>query len=177
MFTKWITNISTGFMVSILLCACDIRSYSGDGKLTDNGRFSTSRYLLDLGAVELKSAISSTFYLEMLPKTTFVFGIQVRLIESIADTLDANKINPTIAISLLDSEKQVIFSESSKLSKWTWSSTTEKNDFFIYLRDKYGAYLKADPSEKYTLSLSVVEPDQSDVDYIAGLVAKSGGWK
>lgn len=177
MFTKWIINIFTGFIISVLLCACDIKSYSGDGKLTDNGRFSTSRYLLDLGAVELKSVRNSTFNLKVPPKTTFVFGIQVRRIENIADTLDVNQINPTIAISLLDSESQGIINEPSKLSEWTWSSTTEKNGFFIYVRDNFEMYIETDPSEIYTLSLHALETDQSDAGYIARLVAKSGGWK
>lgn len=157
------------------LAGCDtVAQYSGDGRLTDKGpTAATDRYVLDLGQVSLKAPTSATFSLKNLPKAEFVVGIELR---SPASKIEQAAINPLVGITLLEDGKAII-SKEAKLSDWTWSIHSPGNYAFVYGRDQPATYFTPAPGKNYQLTLRVKEPDRSNANYTAALVAKSGGWK
>jgi hypothetical protein len=165
------------FAVSLaaLLAGCDtVAQYSGDGRLTDKGpTAATDRYVLDLGQVSLKAPTAATFQLKNLPKAEFVVGIEFR---SPSSKIEQASINPMVGITLVEDGKMII-SKEARLSDWTWSIHSPGNYAFVYGRDQPSTYFTPASGKNYELTLRVKEPDRSNVNYTAALVAKSGGWK
>lgn len=164
--------------LAILLApiGCDsVVQYSGDGKLIDNGRSAaTDRFILDLGPVPLKAPTSATFRLKNLPKENFVIGIELRAPEN--SKIDQSSLSAVVSIDLLEDGKSIV-AKDAKLSEWTWSVHSPGNYAFIYGREKPGTYFDPMPGKEYKLTFRVKEPDSGSAEYIASLVAKSGGWK
>lgn len=171
------TKIFAAVAISLLaaLAGCDsVAQYSGDGRLTDNGpSAATDRYVLDLGQVSLKAPVSAKFKLKNLPKTDFVVGIELR---SPSSKLEEGAVNPVVAIALTEDGKPIITKEA-KLSEWTWSIHSPSNYAFVYGREQPATHFTPTPGKNYELTLQVKEPDRTNVNYTAALVAKSGGWK
>lgn len=162
--------------ISLIAVGCDsVAQYSGDGKLIDNGpSAATDRYVLDLGPVSLKTPTSATFKLHNLPKENFVIGVELR--GPGGSVVDQGAITPVVSIALLEDGKALVTKEA-KLSEWTWSIHSPGNYAFVYGRGQPGTYFTPMPGKSYELTFRVKEPDHGSVNYVASLVAKSGGWK
>ena len=165
------------FIISLIaaLIGCDtVAQYTGDGVLIDNGpSAATDRYVLDLGAVSLKTPASTTFKLKNLPKTDFVVGIEIR---SLTSKIEQGSIDAVVAIALMEDDKAII-SKEAKLSDWTWAIHSPGNYAFVYGREQPNTHFTPMPGKNYELTLRVKEPDRGNANYTASLVAKSGGWK
>jgi hypothetical protein len=158
-----------------LLSGCPVTKYSGDGTLLDNGvTAATDRYVLDLGVIDLTRRENKTFRIAGLPRSNFVVGIEIN---AAADEL-ALKDRPNANVSIsLSAAGAVGFSKTAPLGSWTWSVPAGGHTAFVYGRDEPATYFDAHSTAEYTLTVNVIDPDQSGSKYIATLLAKSGGWK
>ncbi len=163
----------------ILISGCyNVSEYSGDGNLIDNGvRAATNRYVLNLGSIDLSQRGSKTFRIINLPETTFVAGIKISVMQEDKITLENRLIKPTISLELTDEDGKVVFLKKSVIDLWTWSMVVNESRAFIYGREKPGTYFQVLPDSVYYLTLTVIEPDPSNINFTATLQAMSGGWK
>jgi hypothetical protein len=160
-----------------LLSGCPVTNYSGDGTFVDNGASAANdRYILDLGPVDLTQRTQRTFRLAGLPKSNFVVGIQIKTADDPA-LISGRSLTPTVSLSLSESASGLIFSKKSSLREWTWSVPAAGDTAFVYGREDQSTHFDAVQSATYTLTLDVIEPDQSGLRYVAVLTAKTGGWK
>ena len=171
--------ILTIILPIILLVGCyNVPKYSGDGHLVDNGgSVATDRYVLNLGLIDLRQRGSSTHRIKNLPEAHFVVGIELRVLQKDISTLEKKTVNPTILLELSGLKGEVIFSKKSKLNSWTWSALVDESQAFIYGRRGQTTYFQSLPQSDYTLTLTVLQPDFSQLKYTALLILKSAGWK
>jgi hypothetical protein len=159
-----------------LLSGCPVTKYSGDGVLLDSGAaVASDRYVLDLGVVDLTRRDKKTFRIAGLPKSSFVVGLEINAAADQSALKDRSP-NATVSISLL-ADGKVGFSRTAPLRSWTWSVPAGAQRAFVYGREEPATYFDARSTAEYTLTVEVVEPDQSGSQYAAKLLAKSGGWK
>jgi hypothetical protein len=162
-----------------LLSACyRVSEYSGDGHLVDNGFFAaTDRYVLNLGPIDLTHRRATTFQIANLPETNFVVGLQISVGPEHRATIEKQLVNPIVSLELSGPGGKILFTKKSRLQEWTWSMPSDADRAFVYWRGEPGTYFSAASKTKYTLTLSVSEPDPSPAKYNVLLLAKSGGWK
>jgi hypothetical protein len=169
---------SCAVFVLILANCSDASRYSGDGHLVDNGIVSaTDRYVLDLGAISLSKKAVYTFNLTNLPRENFVVGIEIRVSPEYHSKIENKSIKPTISIDLSGPNGAKIIHDKSSLDAWTWSVKGDENNAFVYRRDQPSTFFTPVANEKYILRIKIVQPDSSNINYSARLLAKSGGWK
>ncbi len=172
-------TIVRGFVLAAILSSCySASSYSGDGRLVDNGRSAaTDRYVLDLGAIDLNKQGVSTYRIENLPAENFVIGIELQVPPRQRVAIENKSIKPTISIELLGPQGESITRDQSMLDTWTWSVRAMDTTAFVYRRDQPGTFFTPIKNRRYELKFGIVQPDLSDFKYSARLLAKSGGWK
>ncbi len=163
----------------MLLTGCyKVSEYSGDGHLIDNGvTAATDRYVLDLGAIDLSQRGTKTYRIANLPETSFVVGIEIGVAPEERAIIEKQAVSAAILLELSSVGGQVLFTKKSTLDAWTWSVLVGDLRAFVYGRGEPGTYFQPLPQTEYTLTLTVLEPDTSQSNYTASLLAKSGGWK
>jgi hypothetical protein len=159
------------------LSACSASStYSGDGRLIDNGiTAANDRFVVELGYVDLTRPGSKTFRIAGLPKTNFVVGIQVPI--AVLHGMDAPaEITSDVSFELVGPVDKRIFSAAGPLRSWTWSGPIHGSSSFVYHRAPSESYFDAAPAEEYQLHVIVRTPDPT-MTTKALVLLKSGGWK
>jgi hypothetical protein len=172
-----VTCLIAGF-VAVLAVGCDsASSYTGDGKLIDNGFLSaTDRYVLDLGPVTVASANVRTYRIVNLPAEKFVIGISVKRPPASRSFIDAHPINAVVAVELREENGNVLARREAPLKEWTWSVPSTDEWAFIYGEGTQHTFFTPGRGA-LTLTFSVVTPDPQANVYAPVLVAKTGGWK
>ncbi len=152
--------------------------YSGDGQLVDNGPSAAKdRYVLTLGPVDLSHQATKTYRIKNLPKEYFVAGIEITFAPEDIYAIEKREVSPAIMLEALGPNREVIFTKKGRLDEWTWSFSSGDSYTFIYGRDEQRTYFQPQSNVEYKLTISVLEPDPSQLNYTAVLLAKSGGWK
>lgn len=172
---KQLTGLSFVAVTLLMSIGCEAVNYTGDGRFVDNGKGAAiDRYVVDLGAVNLKTMASTSFKMKNLPKEGFVVGIELK---PLADQrLDPKAFTAVVTISILENGKE-IFAREGKLAEWTWSEDRLSKQAFVYGRQSPRTYFEASTSRSYELRFAVKQPDQSNLGYDARLLVKGGGWK
>ncbi len=170
-------------LAMIVLClaisACyRVAQYSGDGYLVDNGSSAaTDRYILNLGKIDLTKSGTSTCRLDNLPSVDFVVGIQIDVKAENQSVIENRMVNPIVSFELQGAGGEILFNEKGNLKDWTWSVPRVGNKAFVYRVGKPSSFFLARSRTPYKLVVAVVEPDSSQSEYSAMIIAKSGGWK
>lgn len=168
--------IATIIPLTLLSGCYDVPNYSGDGKLIDNGASSaTDRFIIDLGGVDTTKSGSHSYRFTGLPQANFVFGLKVQ--EGSREKEGGEPTNPSLSISLTEGDVNIFSITELPLRDWTWSTTANGSESFVYIRGQPGTYFQADPDGDYTLTLSIDKPSDSGNTASVRLIAKSGGWK
>lgn len=166
-----------GLIIWLLMCvSCTF--YTGDGRLTDHGPFSTERYVLDLGSINLAQIGQETFRLAGLPAKDFVFGLDVGTAQESRCVVEEKALRTTVRMELLRNDGTTVFAIESPLERWTWSlSWDDSSKAFVYGRDNPRTELEPMPGQTYALKIGVTDTDESAKLFDARIVGKSGGWK
>ena len=152
-------------------------SYSGDGRLVDNGYSSaTDRYVLDLGPLAIANADARTYQLQNLPSDNFVLGIALTCPTS-SGCFDDRPINATVSFDLRDDSGMVIVQRQAALGDWTWSVPVTGRNAFIYGRSPQSTYFTPDASSTLQLTVSVLDAESDAATFMPRIIAKTGGWK
>jgi hypothetical protein len=173
--------IFVGVVLVIILPRCySSYQYSGDGHLIDNGPLAgTDRYVLDLGRLTLNKQSTFEYRLENLPAVNFVIGIEIQT-HHLA-IFEDKSLRPMVLIELLGPKGELLMREQSSLDIWTWNIPKQTDKAFVYRGEPEGkppsTFFTPVAGKKYKLRLGVVQPDYSNTEYTARLLAKSGGWK
>lgn len=171
------------FLISIAASVSGCGStYSGDGSFIDKGFFAGPRYELDLGPVDLTRTNTYIYRLVGLPDTEFVAGFEI--IEAKPNNADERPSNPAIIRFVLENSNQAaVVSEDGPLDSWVWSYGRDQPLSFLYRRGKeieipvgtgtyqlervgvradggWGTYFTPTKGTIYTLTLSIVQPQQ-----------------
>ena len=165
--------------VGMMTNCYSVASYSGDGRLIDNGsNAATDRFILDLGTINLDKQNTQIYLMNNLPLESFVIGIKINVPSENSIVIEKQSINATISIELLGSKDESVIKVQSPLNTWTWSvSSNDVNTAFIYKYQKPDTYFTPIKNGQYKLKVVVVQPDLNKVKYEARLLLKSGGWK
>jgi hypothetical protein len=175
------TPMVVAFLALANICACRYSSYEGDGDFTDNGVLSySSRYVLDLGPLDLEKANSRRYRLTKLPTAEFVIGID--LVEMAPNRLAGPRPDhrARVRVQLESSQGETIIDQDVRLENWVWSHGEGDAKSRLYLRGEtrdvqagsstqptrvnegpsggWGTYFNSSDSESYTLSVDVLEP-------------------
>ena len=162
------------FVFTIVGCGNN-SGYKGDGQLIDNGTLNANeRYRLNLGSIDLGRNGKYKYSVAGLPKDDFVFGMEIKSQKIIDKPLD---IKANVAISIIDSQGQIVVSENALISDWVWSIPVQSKTSFVYRREGKGSYLSPKPEEAYSIELTVSEANSSDSSYKANFLGITGGWK
>ena len=161
---------------AVALSACSGASaYRGDGRLVDAGVAAASRYVLDLGPVALDRAGVATYRIERLPVTAFVLGIGLTASAG-APALDSRPVTAVVTLELRGPEGTTVFRRTGPLSEWTWSLPVTGDSAFVYGRQEPATRFTP-TAGRYTLTLTVHQPDAQARAYAPVLRATGGGWK
>jgi hypothetical protein len=171
------------FCLSLTIAGCfRYTSYSGDGEFVDNGvRMYGSRYVLDLGAMDLETVGSRNYRLGKLPKAQFNIGID--LVEMAPNTVEGGRPDHRgrVRVELRTAKGAVIVSENAELQDWVWSFGEGGTVSRLYRRGEseevstgpdrmrhvalgkkasggWGTYFDSNPHEVYILDVHVLEP-------------------
>lgn len=168
-------------LLTMIVCMTACTPYSGDGQLVDRGwmRY-PSRYLLDLGPVDLTQAERTCFSLAGLPRAEFVAGIDI--VEGEGLTISGP--TPDYAVSahlkLTTESGETVIDEAAPLSAWTRQTPADAPlGGRLYLRGEsaqhplpdggsrgerigtrahggWGSYFKPERNVRYRMCFSVV---------------------
>lgn len=164
-------------LIGMITNCYSVSSYSGDGRLTDNGPgAATDRYVLDLGTVNLDKQNTQIYHIKDLPVENFVICIQINAPPENRILIDKQAINSIMFIELIGPNHESLISVQAPLNTWTWSSD-DSNTAYIYRRNKPDTYFTPIKNGQYKLKVEIVQPDSSTLKYVARLLMKSGGWK
>jgi len=149
-------------------------NYSGDGNFTDYGRKAgILRFVLDLGAVDLKEAATQVHQLKGLPEVEFVCYLRVdHPLPTLGKPKDLEAENLVIEMSLEDENGTEVFSEKAPLKNWIWSGSVGAPQSDLYT---HKTIFTAEKDKSYRLSLKIRKgnPDAPQ----AQLLLMGGGWK
>lgn len=111
-------------------------NYTGDGNFTDYGRKAgILRFVLDLGAVDLRETSASKFELKGLPEVEFVCYLRVdHPLPILAKPKDFEAGDLVVEMSLEDENSTQLFSEKAPLKSWTWSGSVGAPQSDLYTR-------------------------------------------
>ena len=171
---KLIKIILLLFLFTIIGCGNN-SGYKGDGQLIDNGALSANeRYKLNLGSIDLGRNGKYKYSIAGLPKDEFVFGMEIQSQQIIDKPLD---IKASVALSIIDSQGQIVVSENALIIDWVWSIPVQSKTSFVYRREGKGSYLSPKPGEAYSIELTVSEADSSGSSYKSNFLGITSGWK
>ena len=146
--------LMVGLTLSALLCGCikqfipqdgvarfgtdrkfpDL-NYTGDGNFTDYGRMAgILRFVLDLGAVDLKKENLRKFELKGLPEVEFVCYLRVdHPLPVLGRPKDFKAGDLVVEMALEDQDGKVVFRNEAPLNRWVWSGSVgaAKSDLYM----------------------------------------------
>jgi len=184
---------------AVTLCsACVVSDFQGDGRLIDHGPFAAKdRYVLDLGPVDLGRTGKYTYTMTHFPAIDFVVGFEIIEAEP---NRGGNRPSHEGRIRLLmeTSTHEIVISEDSALSSWTWSFALGNLESFLYWKGKehwitnkdgttspvsdgvrtdegWGSFFLPRPNITYQLTLEVLEAQAQPRP--TRLLMRGGGWK
>ena len=149
-------------------------NYTGDGNFTDYGRKAgILRFVLDLGAVDLKKDATQVHQLKGLPEVEFVCYLRVdHPLPTLGQPKNFGAGDLVVEMTLEDENRTEVFSEKAPLKNWVWSGSVGAPQSDLYTRKTIFTPNKAKP---YRLSLKILNgnPDAPQ----AQLLLMGGGWK
>ena len=149
-------------------------NYTGDGKFTDYGRKAgILRFVLDLGAVDLKKDATQVHRLKGLPEVEFVCYLRVdHPLPTLGKPKNFEAEDLVVEMTLEDENRTEVFSEKAPLKNWTWSGSVGAPQSDLYTQKTIFTPKKG---KSYRLSLKIREgnPDAPK----AQLLLMGGGWK
>ena len=149
-------------------------NYTGDGNFTDYGRKAgILRFVLDLGAVDLKKDATQVHQLKGLPEVEFVCYLRVdHPLPTLGKPKNFEAADSVVKMTLEDENGTKVFSEKAPLKNWTWSGSVGAPQSDLYT---YKTVFTPEKEKPYRLSLKIREgnPDAPQ----AQLLLMGGGWK
>ena len=149
-------------------------NYTGDGNFTDYGRKAgILRFVLDLGAVDLKEDGTQVHQLKGLPEVEFVCYLRVdHPLPTLGKPKNFEAADSVVEMTLEDENGTKVFSEKAPLKNWTWSGSVGAPQSDLYT---YKTVFTPEKEKPYRLSLKIREgnPDAPQ----AQLLLMGGGWK
>jgi hypothetical protein len=181
--------------VALLLAARPPLAHEGDGAFTDNGAQAPhSRYVLDLGPVDLGKPGRHEYRFGHLPGTEFAIGLRL------APRRGKSGAPPAVAVRVtLENEKdELVVHAEGRLADWLWSEADDA--WFVYQRGQqthvavapratrpqriglradggWGTYFTPRTGARYRLVIDVARADAEERPAGARLLAVAGGWK
>jgi len=149
--------------------------YTGDGRLIDYGvTAAVTRYVAEVGQVDLTRTGSATFKLSGLPRTYFVIGLQMPVH---ADPAADGHLHTAADVSfeVVRDDYGMVAVVTSPLREWTLSNPLHGDSTFVYLR-RAQSYFDAFPEAHYRLTVTVNVADPT-LPHTSWVVLKSAGWK
>lgn len=170
-------------------------AHEGDGRFADNGAQAPhSRYVLDLGAVDLGKPGTREFRFARLPGAEFTVGLGVAARAGEA----AQPPDVSVRITLENEKDELVFHASGRLADWLWSESGA--EWFVYQRGPqtyvpvapratrpqriglradggWGTYFTPSATGRYRLVLEVSAVSAGGIAPGARLLAVAGGWK
>lgn len=164
--------------LSLLVAGCNNgRSYSGDGNLIDNGVLDPNhRYVLDLGAINLKHDCQYVYSIKNLPKELFVFGLEVKVEPPNKQILDEKPINCILQLKIEDETGVAKVAEEAKIHDWVWSGPSTGESVFLYRRGNPGTYFTPERGKTYKLTLQITKVIKQ-ATFPIKLIGSTSGWK
>ena len=182
-----------GLVLSTLLCGCikqfipndDVArfgtdrkfpdlNYNGDGNFTDYGRKAgILRFVLDLGAVDLKKENLRKFELKGLPEVEFVCYLRVdHPLPVLGRPKDFKAGDLVVEMALEDQGGKVVFRNAVPLNRWIWSGSVGAAKSDLYTRKTIFTPKKG---KSYRISIKVSEgtPEAPKAQFLL----MGGGWK
>jgi hypothetical protein len=178
-------------------------AYQGDGRMTDEGIFSTygRRFTLDLGSVDFTKSSTRSFAMAHLPHVELTVGFDIADYSHTRGTIyETHPIDALVRLTLQNENDQIIFSEEEQLSRWVWSGAMGRDwASFVYRRGNEskdpsqgvqpesfaatrmsgerlgGTYFKPLRDHRYKLLLEILGPASPGTGLSARLVAIGGG--
>jgi len=160
-----------------LLAGCSQEvHYSGAGRLIDKGWADpSSRYVVELGTLDLTKPGSTTFRIAGLPSAHYVIGVQVPLPADQGRAADTGTI-ADVALQLMRVPGGQVLIITGPLRSQTWAGRPHEASSFVYRKESYESYFDAEPGDVFELRVVVNTPDAS-IPPGSKVVLKSGGWR
>ena len=149
-------------------------NYTGDGNFTDYGRKAgILRFVLDLGAVDLKKDATQVHQLKGLPEVEFVCYLRVdHPLPALGKPKNFGAADSVVEMTLEDENGTKVFSEKAPLKNWVWSGSVGAPQSDLYTHKTIFAPHKG---ESCRLSIKIVEGNPNAPK--ARLLLMGGGWK
>ncbi len=184
--------LTAGLALSTLLCGCikqfipndDVArfgtdrkfpdlNYTGDGNFTDYGRKAgILRFVLDLGAVDLKKGNLRKYDLKGLPEVEFVCYLRVdHPLPVLGKPKDFKAGDLVVEMALEDQDGKVVFSDEVPLSRWIWSGSIGAARSDLYTRK---TIFTPENGKSYRISIKFAGNPNAPQ---ARLLLMGGGWK
>jgi hypothetical protein len=149
-------------------------SYTGDGNFMDHGRKAgISRFVLDLGPVDLTEGSVSIFELKGLPEVRFVCYLRLdHPLPTSGKPKDFDGSDLLVELSLEDENGTQVFLEKAQLISWVWSGVVGASQSDLYTLKTRFAPKKG---KVYYLKLKNNKGDLNAPE--AKILLMGGGWK
>jgi hypothetical protein len=149
-------------------------NYTGDGNFRDYGRKAgILRFVLDLGAVDLKEDGTQVHQLKGLPEVEFVCYLRVdHPLPTLGKPKNFGAGDLVVEMTLEDENRTEVFSEKAPLKNWIWSGSVGASQSDLYTRKTIFSPMKGKP---YRLSLKIAEGNADAPQ--SRLLLMGGGWK
>lgn len=176
--------------------------YDGDGRFVDHGPTAAiDRYVLDLGPVNLAAKGAYRYSMAGLPAVAMAVGLELADAYGDKNLSESRPVDALIEVVLLNSRGELVIRERGHLDTWGWEySLAQQHRAFVGLSGKlqerslghgvigyerlevkadggWGTIFKPRRGERYSLTLSVLEPSTSARAYTAKVLVQGGGWK
>ena len=149
-------------------------NYTGDGNFTDFGRKAgIFRFVLDLGAVDLKKDATQVHQLKGLPEVEFVCYLRVdHPLPTIGKPKNFGAGDLVVEMTLEDENRTEVFSEKDPLKNWKWSGSVGAPQSDLYTRK---TIFTPEKGKSYRLSNYIAEGNLNAPK--VRLLLMGGGWK
>ena len=149
-------------------------NYTGDGNFTDYGRKAgISRFVLDLGAVDLKEDATQVHRLKGLPEVKFVCYLRVdHPLPTLGRPKNFEAEDLVVEMTLEDENGTKVFLEKAPLKNWVWSGSVGAPQSDLYT---HKTIFTSEKDKSYRLSLKI-RKGNPDAPH-AQLLLMGGGWK
>lgn len=149
-------------------------TYSGDGRLVDNGPLAaTDRFVLHLDEITLSGPYTAAYTMKDLPAEEFTIGFQVE-----PGTVGVRNSLREVEVSMrLREGEKTVFEHQRQLGGWTWTVPAHEEWTFAYLQNGGGTTFLPKRQLSYGLTISMQPKGDFDSVKRFALVAKAGGWK
>ena len=149
-------------------------NYTGDGNFTDYGRKAgIFRFVLDLGAVDLKGDATQVHQLKGLPEVKFVCYLRVDHplpIQGKPKNFEAA--DSVVEMTLEDENGTKVFSEKAPLKNWVWSGSVGAPQSDLYT---HKTMFTPEAGKTYFITLAKNEGNLKAPK--AEFLLMGGGWK